>query len=108
MKRLAGGVALLMAGITAVSLGVTALLGLYRTEQTEGFSIMASFYPVYTAALNVAGALLRTMTIKLQRQKSGVVCVICSTRNIRMLQWLQSGAIPVSYTHLINTVAERF
>ena len=37
--------------------------------------------------------LLRTMTIKLQRQKSGVVCVICSTRNIRMPQWLQSGAI---------------
>ncbi len=57
MKRLAGGVALLMAGITAVSLGVTALLGLYRTEQTEGFSIMASFYPVYTAALNVAGGI---------------------------------------------------
>ena len=38
--------------------------------------------------------LKRTMTIKLQRQKSGVVCVICSTRNIRMPQWLRSGAIP--------------
>ena len=57
MKRMAGGVALLMAGITAVSLGITALLGLYRTERKEGFSIMASFYPVYTAALNVAGGI---------------------------------------------------
>lgn len=57
MKRMAGGVALLMAGITVVSLGITALLGLYRTERKEGFSIMASFYPVYTAALNVAGGI---------------------------------------------------
>lgn len=57
MKRLYGGVALLMAGIAAASLGITALLGHYRTRQEEGFAVVASFYPMYTAALQVAGGI---------------------------------------------------
>lgn len=54
MKRLYGGVLLLMAGIAAVSIGITALLGQYRTRREDGFAVMASFYPMYTAALQVA------------------------------------------------------
>ena len=57
MKRLYGGVLLLMAGIAAVSIGITALLGQYRTRREDGFAVMASFYPMYTAALQVAGGI---------------------------------------------------
>lgn len=57
MKRVYGGVALLMAGIAAVSIGVTALFGQYRTRREDGFAVMASFYPLYTAALQVAGGI---------------------------------------------------
>lgn len=53
MKKLYGGVALLMAGIAALSLGVTAFTGTYRQKAEGEFSVVASFYPMYTAALNL-------------------------------------------------------
>lgn len=53
MKKIYGGTALLMAAITAVSLGVTAFTGTYRDKAHEEFSIVASFYPMYTAVLNL-------------------------------------------------------
>lgn len=53
MKKLYGGVALLMAGIAALSLGITAFTGTYRQKAEGEFSVVASFYPMYTAALNL-------------------------------------------------------
>lgn len=53
MKKLYGGVVLLMAGITALSLGITAFTGSFRREEAGEFSVVASFYPMYTAALNL-------------------------------------------------------
>lgn len=53
MKKLYGGVVLLMAGITALSLGITAFTGTYRQGEDGEFSVVASFYPMYTAALNL-------------------------------------------------------
>lgn len=54
MKKLYGGVALLMTGIAIVSLGITAFTGTFRQNTNGNFSIVASFYPMYTAALNLA------------------------------------------------------
>lgn len=53
MKKLYGGVVLLMAGITALSLGITAFTGSFQREEAGEFSVVASFYPMYTAALNL-------------------------------------------------------
>ncbi len=47
-------VAALLAGIAVVSLGLTVLFAPPRTEDTS-VNIVTSFYPVYIAALNVAG-----------------------------------------------------
>ena len=58
MKRLYGGVLLLMAGIAAVSIGITALLGQYRTRREDGFAVMASFYPMYTAAKSSSSSIM--------------------------------------------------
>lgn len=71
MKRIYGGVALLMAGIAAVSLGITALVGRYRSPREDGFLVMASFYPMYTAALNVAGGIDGVTVSCLARPQTG-------------------------------------
>lgn len=55
MKVRYGWIALLLVGITVLSLGMTALLGVQRTERKDGLSVVAGFYPMYTAALQVVG-----------------------------------------------------
>ncbi len=56
MKTRYGPIALLLAGIAVLSLGVTALLGVATAPKTtDEFSVVASFYPMYTAALQVVG-----------------------------------------------------
>lgn len=56
MKTRYGSVALLLCAILLLSLGLTAVLGVKAPEKTEGISVVASFYPLYTAALNVVGS----------------------------------------------------
>lgn len=48
-------IALLLALITVVSIGLTALSDVRSPSVTEELSVVASFYPMYTAALNVVG-----------------------------------------------------
>ncbi len=55
MKTRYGSIVLLLTLIFAVSVGLTALLGRYPTAQDEKFSVVATFYPMYTAALQVVG-----------------------------------------------------
>ncbi len=52
-KRKTVAVALLMAGIVAVSVLVTAFTGVSHTREHNRLRVVASFYPVYIAALNV-------------------------------------------------------
>ena len=47
---------LLLCAILIVSLGLTALFGVKAPEKRADMSIVASFYPLYTAALNVVGS----------------------------------------------------
>ena len=56
MKVRYGRIALLLAGILIVSLGLTALCGVRRAQPQEGrVKVVAASYPMYTAALRVAG-----------------------------------------------------
>ncbi len=56
MKQHYGQIAALLAGITAVSLGLTALSGVrVPANRPDTLSVTASFYPMYTAALQVVG-----------------------------------------------------
>lgn len=55
MKSRYGKVAVLLAVILAVSTLLTVLLGRYPKPQTEELSVVAAFYPMYTAALQVVG-----------------------------------------------------
>lgn len=56
MKKRYVTVALLLVGITVLSLGLTALFGVAPVpKKADEFSVVASFYPVYTAALQVVG-----------------------------------------------------
>lgn len=49
-------IAVMLIGIVLLSLGLTALGGVYSSESTEEkISVVASFYPMYTAALRVVG-----------------------------------------------------
>lgn len=48
-------IVLLLISITVLSLGMTALFGVRRTEKKESLSVVASFYPMYTATLQVVG-----------------------------------------------------
>ncbi len=48
-------VAWLLVVILAVSFGLTALVGRYPKHKTDELSVVASFYPLYTAALQVVG-----------------------------------------------------
>ncbi len=56
MKRGYGSTALLLCLIAFVSLGLTAVFGVQAPKKTDDMSVVASFYPLYTAALNVVGA----------------------------------------------------
>lgn len=48
-------IAALLIGITVLSLGMTALFGVRRTDEEDTLSVVASFYPMYTATLQVVG-----------------------------------------------------
>ena len=50
-----GRIALLLAALTVLSLGLSALTGPARVKETDTVSVVAGFYPMYTAALQVAG-----------------------------------------------------
>lgn len=52
-KRKISAVALLMAGIVLLSAIITAFTGVSHQKQEDRWQIVASFYPVYIAALNV-------------------------------------------------------
>ena len=67
MKVRYGQIAWLLAAIVVVSLGLTALCGVKPTAASEDkLSVVASFYPMYTAALRVAegsnGVAVRCLT----------------------------------------------
>ncbi len=56
MKTRYGQVVLLLVIVLVLSLGLTAFLGVRRTEKESGkLSVVASFYPMYTATLQVVG-----------------------------------------------------
>ena len=56
MKTRYGAIAFLLVGILVLSLGVTALLGVRKPQRSaDDFSVVASFFPLYTAALQVVG-----------------------------------------------------
>ena len=56
LKTRYGAVAALLAGILVFSLGITAVIGIREPQKpTEEFSVVASFFPLYTAALQVVG-----------------------------------------------------
>lgn len=55
MKKQAAAVALLLAGITLLSLGLTALTVEPPTPQEAELTVTAAFFPLYTATLQVVG-----------------------------------------------------
>ncbi len=56
MKTRYGAVAGLLAAILVLSLCITAIIGVQKTQKpTDEFSVVASFFPLYTAALQVVG-----------------------------------------------------
>ena len=55
MKTRYGAVALLLTLILALSLVLTAVCGVHRDTDEEGLSVVAAFYPMYTATLRVVG-----------------------------------------------------
>lgn len=50
-----GRIALLLVLVTVLSLGLSAITGPVREQPTDTLSVVAGFYPMYTAALQVAG-----------------------------------------------------
>ena len=52
----AGGIALLLAGITAVSVGITAITGNVG-RKTDDLRVVTTVYPLYVAVQNIAGEL---------------------------------------------------
>lgn len=71
MKTRYGKVAILLCVITIVSLGITAVFGVKTPEKTDELSVMASFYPLYTAALNVVGTCEGVTVSCLTRPQAG-------------------------------------
>lgn len=55
MKTLYKQAALLMAGVLALCLLLTALIGVQTPKRQQGLQVTASFYPIYVAALKVVG-----------------------------------------------------
>lgn len=55
MKTRYGAVALLIVGVLVLSLVLTAVLGVHRDADDEGLTLVAAFYPMYTATLRVVG-----------------------------------------------------
>lgn len=55
MKTRYGAVALLLVGILLLSFVLTAVFGVHRDADEEGLSVVAAFYPMYTATLRVVG-----------------------------------------------------
>ena len=56
MKNVYARVALLLFLIATVSLGFTAVFGVKAPQKNNDVSVVASFYPLYTATLNVVGS----------------------------------------------------
>lgn len=56
MKVRYGSIVILLCTILLVSLGLTAVVGVKAPEKSDQISVVASFYPMYTAALNVVGS----------------------------------------------------
>ena len=56
LKTRYGAIAALLTGILVISLGITALLGVQKPQRAaDEISVVASFFPMYTAALQVVG-----------------------------------------------------
>lgn len=55
MKTRYGAVALLLIGILVLSLALTAALGVHRDTDEKRLTVVAAFYPMYTATLRVVG-----------------------------------------------------
>lgn len=70
MARRYGGVALLMAGIVAVAVGITAFTGVRRPAAAKR-QIVATFYPIYIAALNVANGVEGVEVVSLTQPQAG-------------------------------------
>ncbi len=70
MKKVYTQVALLMALIVVVSAGITALTGTVRPEK-QRLRVVATFYPVYIAALNIAGGVEGVDVINLVGTQTG-------------------------------------
>ena len=56
MRKVYGKVALLLALILVISIGLTAMLGVQTPLDDSTVSVVASIFPVYTAALQVVGS----------------------------------------------------
>ena len=69
-KKKMGQIALLMAGIVAVSAVITAFTG-KKAAVKEGIRVVASFYPVYIAALNVVGDTEGVDVVSLTQPQTG-------------------------------------
>lgn len=69
-KKKIGQIALLMAGIVAVSAVITAFTG-KKAAPKEGVRVVASFYPVYIAALNVVGDIEGVDVVSLTQPQMG-------------------------------------
>ncbi|MCI8553500.1 MAG: zinc ABC transporter substrate-binding protein [Clostridiales bacterium] len=73
-KRRMGAVALLMAAITAASALITVLTGrlpTVRQADSNDFHVVASFYPVYIAALNIASGIDGVTVVNLVPERTG-------------------------------------
>lgn len=69
-KQRAAAIALLMAGIVLLSAIITAFTGVTKREDNR-FRIIATFYPVYVAALNVADGVENTQVVNLTSSQTG-------------------------------------
>lgn len=69
-KKRAAAVALMMAGIVLLSALITAFTGVTKREDNR-FRIVATFYPVYVAALNVADGVENTQVVNLTPAQTG-------------------------------------
>lgn len=69
-KKSAAAVALMMAGLVLLSACITAFTGVTKREKGR-FRIVATFYPVYVAALNVADGVDNVQVVNLTPAQTG-------------------------------------
>lgn len=80
-KRVYGQVALLMAGIVVLSAVITLLTGTAQHGKAKT-RIVASFYPVYVAALNLTQGIDDVELVSLTGPQTGCLGMISSCRRI--------------------------